>query len=117
MSRSRLAISMPWSRCGRGRRDVVNIAPPIRPAAHVGWDALRRNYDEFWATLDQLTVSMEQPTVVVKGSVAWVYGIERAQRRTKSGQVSDGTNFGTSIFVSEGGRWLMVFHQAALIPQ
>jgi len=49
--------------------------------------------------------------------VAWVYGIENAHRRTKGGENSGGPNFGTSIFVNEGGRWLMVFHQAALIPQ
>jgi hypothetical protein len=59
---------------------------------------------------------MEQPTITIRGDVAWVHGIENAQRRTKNGQTSGGTNFGTSIFVKEGGRWLMVFHQAALIP-
>lgn len=67
--------------------------------------------------MDQLTVSMEKPTIVIKGPVAWVYGIENAQRRTKGGETSGGPNFGTSIFVNEGGHWLMVFHQAALIPQ
>jgi len=107
------AMEKVWSRTA----DVVNIAPPIRPVANVGWDAVKKNYDGFWATLDQLTVSMEKSTIVIKGQVAWVYGIENAQRRTKSGETSGGPNFGTSIFVNESGRWLMVFHQAASIPQ
>ena len=112
-ARDHRAMSQVWSLSG----DAVNIAPPIRPTAHVGWNAVKKNYEDFWGTLDQLTVSMEKPTIVVKGQVAWVYGIENAQRRTKAGETSGGPNIGTSIFVSEGGRWLMVFHQAALIPQ
>jgi len=97
--------------------DVVNIAPPIRPVTHVGWDAVRKNFVEFWGTLDHLSVSMEQPTIVIKDQVAWVYGIENAQRRVRNGEPSGGPNFGTSIFVNDNGRWFMVFHQAALIPQ
>ena len=95
---------------------AVNVAPPIRPAAHTGWDAIKKNYAGFWGTLDELTVSMEAPEIHVHGSVAWVYGIEQAKRRAKDGTVSTGKNFGTSIFIKENNRWLMVFHQAALIP-
>lgn len=94
----------------------TNVAPPIKPVAHVGWDAIKNNYQTYWATLDDLAVSMTEPRAVIRGSVAWVYGIEQARRRAKSGQVSGGPNFGTSIFVSEGSQWLMVFHQTALIP-
>jgi ketosteroid isomerase-like protein len=95
---------------------ATNVAPPVRLAAHAGWDSVRKNYQDFWNTLDELTVSMPQPTIHVNGSVAWVYGIENANRRTKSGQSSSGPNFGTSIFVKEDGRWLMIFHEAALLP-
>lgn len=97
--------------------DDVNVAPPVRPAAHVGWTEVRKTYETFWSTLDELTVSMQSPTVKVEGNVGWVYGVEQAKRRTKDGQVSGGPNFGTSIFVKRNGRWLMVFHQAALMPQ
>jgi ketosteroid isomerase-like protein len=97
--------------------DDVNVAPPIRPAAHVGWTELKKNYEAFWGTLDELIVSMDNPAIKVEGNVAWVYGTEQAKRRTKDGQVSGGPNFGTSIFVKRNGRWLMVFHQAALMPQ
>lgn len=97
--------------------DDVNVAPPVRPAAHVGWTEVKKTYESFWATLDELTVSMENPTIKVEGNVAWAYGTEQAKRRTKDGQVSAGPNFGTSIFVKRNSRWLMVFHQAALMPQ
>jgi ketosteroid isomerase-like protein len=97
--------------------DDVNVAPPVRPTAHVGWDAIKKNYQAFWGTLDELTVAMENPAVNIEGNVAWVYGIEHAKRRSKDGQVGGGPNFGTSIFVKKNGQWLMVFHQAALMPQ
>jgi ketosteroid isomerase-like protein len=96
--------------------NAVNVAPPIRPAAHTGWETIKKNYLDFWGTLDELTVSMADPRIEVHGTVAWVYGVEQSQRRAKNGQASGGPNFGTSIFVKEGGRWLMMFHQAALIP-
>lgn len=110
-ARDLVAMERVWS---RSQRDV-NVAPPIRPAAHVGWETIKNNYRTFWATLDELTVSMPEPQIHVHGTVAWVYGIEHAKRKAKDGQVSGGPNFGTSIFVKEGGRWLMTFHQAALM--
>jgi ketosteroid isomerase-like protein len=106
------AMERVWARSPRD----VNVAPPIKPAAHTGWDTIKQNYQTFWATLDELTVSMAEPHVVIHESVAWAYGIEQSKRKAKDGQVSGGSNFGTSIFIKEGGRWLMAFHQAALIP-
>jgi ketosteroid isomerase-like protein len=111
-ARDLIAMERVWARSSRD----VNVAPPIKPAAHTGWDTIKKNYQTFWATLNELTVSMAEPHVVIRGPVAWVYGIEQSQRKAKSGQTSGGPNFGTSIFIKEGGRWLMVFHQAALIP-
>lgn len=111
-ARDLAAMERVWARSPRD----VNVAPPIKPAAHTGWDTIKKNYQTFWATLDELTVSMEEPQIVVHGSVAWVYGIEQAKRRAKNGETSAGPNFGTSIFIKDGGGWLMVFHQAALIP-
>ena len=107
------AMERIWAR----RPQDVNIAPPIRPAAHIGWEIIKKNYQTFWSTLDELTVSMAEPSIKIHGSVAWVYGIEQSKRKTKKGEASEGQNFGTSIFIKEDGRWLMVFHQAALIPK
>jgi len=107
------AMEKVWSQSD----DDVNVAPPIRPAAHVGWPAIKKQYETFWATLDELTVSMENPTIKIEGNVAWIYGTEQAKRKPKGGEVGSGPNFGTSIFVKRDGNWLMVFHQAALIPQ
>jgi ketosteroid isomerase-like protein len=96
--------------------EAVNIAPPTRPVAHVGWPAIRRNYEQFWSTLRFLAVEMNTPSIAMRGDTAWVYGIETTQRFTADGGAQEGKNYGTSIFVKSGGRWLMAFHQAAPIP-
>jgi hypothetical protein len=84
--------------------------------AHVGWTAIRRNYEQFWSTLTQLTVKMDAPSITIRDGTAWVYGIETTQRVTTDSKIQAGKNYGTSIFVKNEGRWQMVFHQAAPIP-
>jgi ketosteroid isomerase-like protein len=96
--------------------DNILIAPPVNPVTHVGWDAIKRNWERYWAMFDALSVSMQEPTVNVNGPVAWVHGIETSKRRSKSGETTQSTNYGTNIFVKHDDGWRMVFHQAALIP-
>jgi len=96
--------------------DNILIAPPVDPITYVGWDAIRRNWEHYWARFEDLRVSMTEPTVNINGPVAWVHGIETSQRRAKDGKISRSTNYGTNIFVKHDDGWRMVFHQAALIP-
>jgi ketosteroid isomerase-like protein len=96
--------------------DNMLIAPPSNPHAHVGWAAIKRNWQAYWPVFDDYSVSMRVKKVNISGPVAWVHGIEMPKRRKKSGEVSTGQNYGTNIFVNRNGRWLMVFHQAAEIP-
>ena len=96
--------------------DNILIAPPSNPHVWVGWAAIKKNWEAYWPTFDQYVVSMRIKKVNISGPVAWVHGIETSKRRTKSGEVTSGHNYGTNIFVHRGGRWLMVFHQAAEIP-
>ena len=55
--------------------DDVNVAPPAKPVAHVGWPAIKKNYETFWLTSDEFTISMENPPSGSKdrllGSTAW----------------------------------------------
>ncbi len=95
--------------------DIILIAPPVRPVAHLGWEAIKKQFDEYWPTFEQLDVSMEPEAIRINGGVAWVYGVEMAQRRTKTGQTSSSFNVGTNIFVNELGRWLLAFHQSSAI--
>jgi len=96
--------------------EATNIAPPIRPLAHAGWPAIRRNYEQFWGSLSSLTVTMSDPIITVRGDVAWVHGVEQARRTALDGATSGGFNYGSSIFIRRDNRWWMVFHQASVIP-
>lgn len=111
-ARDLVTMEQLWSRSP----DDVNVAPPIRPVAHIGWAAVKGNYEEYWSSLDALNVSMDNPTIKVQGDTSWVFGIAQAARRFKDGRASSGPTFDTSIFVRRGGRWLMIFHQSALMP-
>jgi ketosteroid isomerase-like protein len=97
--------------------DNILIAPPGNPHAHVGWTAIKRNWEAYWPTFDQFRVSMRVTKVNIGGPVAWVHGIETSRRRKKTGEVSNSRNFGTNIFVNRDGRWMMAFHQSAVISR
>jgi hypothetical protein len=96
--------------------DNILIAPPTNPMTHVGWDAIKRNWEAYWPTFSHFTVSMTVTTININGPVAWVHGIETSRRRNTAGYVSSSRNYGTNIFVNHDGRWLMAFHQSAIIP-
>ena len=111
-ARDMQAMEKVWTRAN----DNILIAPPVDPVTHVGWDAIKRNWERYWAKFETLSVTMEAPTVNVNGPVAWVHGTEHSKRRSKTGDVTRSTNYGTNIFVKHDDHWFMVFHQAALIP-
>jgi ketosteroid isomerase-like protein len=95
----------------------ILIAPPTNPITHVGWEAIKRNWEDYWPTFSQFSVSMVVTGVNVNGPVAWVHGVESSRRRSKLGEVTSSRNYGTNIFVNYDGIWLLEFHQSALIPE
>ena len=106
------AIQKVWS----SAPDIQNIGPRSK-TADVGWEAQKKSYEMTFDAFPELKVSMPEARVKVNGSTAWVSGIEHAERKTKKGESVKGSNIGTTIFVKQGGRWLMVYHHASAIPQ
>jgi ketosteroid isomerase-like protein len=111
-ARDLLAMQKVWT----GGSDNILIAPPNNPVTHIGWAAISRNWEQYWSKFVEFNVSMHASSINVVGPVAWVHGIEKSQRRMKSGETSSSTNLGTNIFVSYTGPWLMVFHQSVAMP-
>jgi len=107
------AMAKVWS-CAA---DNILIAPPTNPITHVGWEAIKQNWETYWSLFSNLTVSMTVTTININGPVAWVHGIETSHRRSKTGGVSSSRNYGTNIFVNRDGRWLLAFHQSSIIPE
>jgi hypothetical protein len=62
----------------------VNVAPPTKPVAHVDWDAIKRNYQAYWATLDDLVVSMADPQVVLRGPSPGYTGPNKRNEQSKA---------------------------------
>ena len=96
--------------------DIQNIGPRSK-TIDVGWNAMKKGFEAVFDNFPELKVSMEQPRIKINGSTAWVSGIEKAQRKNKAGEAGTGTNLGTSIFVKQSGRWLMVYHHASAVPE
>jgi hypothetical protein len=38
--------------------DNMLIAPPTNPRTHVGWAAIKRNWESYWPTFDKFKVSL-----------------------------------------------------------
>jgi len=96
--------------------DNMLIAPPTNPRTHVGWVAIKRNWESYWPMFDKFKVSVRVNKINISGPVAWVHCIETSRRRKKSGEMSSSRNYGMNIFAHRNDRWLMVFHQATVIP-
>ena len=72
---------------------------------------------ETFEMFPELKVTPEHVQIRIVGAVAWVSAIEDTERKTKAGERLTGSNFGTSIFEKEGGKWLMVYHHSSVIPK
>ena len=62
-SRDLGAMELVWT-CAA---DNILIAPPVNPHSHVGWTAIKRNWEAYWPTFDQFSVSMRVNKVNITG--------------------------------------------------
>ena len=96
--------------------DIENIGP-FSKTAHVGWDAIKKRFEETFGNVSELKDSMEQPRIKINGNIAWVSGIEQGESKDKAGTLHSDTNLATNIFEKKAGDWLMVYHHASRVPQ
>ena len=76
------AMEMVWT-CGA---DNILIAPPVNPVTHIGWEAIKRNWENYWPTFNKFSVSMTVTAVNINGPVAWVHGIENVTPANEGGR-------------------------------
>jgi ketosteroid isomerase-like protein len=92
----------------------------VHPASKVlivGWDAVRKSWEETFARFAEISVSMKEPQIHVAQNVAWVVGIESAQGKFKNGDAVSFTAFTTNMYEKRDGRWFMVLHTTSRVPQ
>jgi len=90
---------------------------PRNTQVDVGLEAFRKDMQETFEMFPELKVVPEHVQIRIVGTVAWISDIENTERKTKAGERLTGSNFGTSIFEKEGGKWLMVYHHSSVIPK
>ncbi len=88
--------------------DSVNNVEPQHTAFDVGWNATKRSFEKDFVSSLVIASSMGERQIHVNGKVAWVNGVENGLRLTSSGEKRLFTNFVTTIFLNQNGRWLVV---------
>lgn len=111
-ARDVVAMQKVWS----SDPEIQNIGPRNKTIT-VGWDNIKKGFEGTFDSFPELKVSMMEPRLKIVGAVAWVSGIEQAQRKDKTGASISGANLATGIFQKQDGRWLLVYHHASVIPQ
>jgi ketosteroid isomerase-like protein len=98
---------------------VINIGPVSKSIA-VGYeDAVTKyygnNFNNVFSAVSASMVSTAQ--LQTDGKLAWVVGTENAKLTFKTGEVREFVTFTTNVFEKDGDRWLMVSHQAGIVPK
>ena len=95
----------------------VTLAGPRSKSFTVGWDAVKK----YWEDADKLFLerraSLSDSTLHVSGNVAWEVGRESGQSKMKDGNTIPINILVTRIYEKVGGRWVIVSHHAQNIPQ
>lgn len=98
---------------------VTNIGPVSKSIA-VGYDDavtkyFSNNFNNVFSAVNASMTSIAQ--IQTDGKLAWVVGTENAKLTFKTGEVREFTTFTTNVFEKDGNRWLMVSHQAGVVPK
>jgi ketosteroid isomerase-like protein len=88
---------------------------PLSTTIVVGWEGVQKAWEMRFSQFDRVTISAPELHIHTNGNVAWAVGIEKVQLLRKNGETLSFDAFVTNVFEKEGGRWLMVSHQATPI--
>jgi uncharacterized protein (TIGR02246 family) len=110
------AMEAVWSRDA----DPVLIAPASRSPV-VGWEAVRRSFEEAWRRFAEFSVTVREPMRVRVGRegalVVAVTPVRTKLRGGGGGNAVSYTALGTTVFERRDGRWLVVHHHASQVPR
>jgi len=90
---------------------------PAGTSLAVGWEAVRRSYEEVFGRYAELSVAMAAPEVRIAPGGALVVGVEAVRGRLATGEAVSFAVFGTNVFERRDGRWLLVHHHGSRVPQ
>lgn len=97
--------------------DVISIQPRDKSIS-VGWDAVKKNWENTFACCSELKVTETAgPYIQVRGDLAWATGIEEAMIKTKTGQTFTAPTYDAMIFEKRGDQWVLVSQIALRVPK
>ena len=83
----------------------------------VGWEAVRRGFEEAWPRFEAFSVTVNEPVQVRVGQGGAVAAVTPVRQKVRGGAALDYTALATLAFERREGRWLLVHHHASRVPQ
>ncbi len=80
-----------------------------------GWEEIRESWAKIFRSTEFMRVTISRPLVKVLENVAWVSCIENVTSSYEGG-FATAVIEATNIFVRRNGKWRMVHHHAAPLP-
>ena len=97
---------------------MIHPTGPQGRAPVVGWEAVRRSFEEAWTRFEVFAVTVNEPVQVRVGQVGAVaVAVTPVRQKVRGGAALDYTALATFAFERRGGRWLLVHHHASRAPQ
>ena len=97
--------------------DYVTFVGPRSKSIIVGWDALKKYFEENNKRFSQRNVSLGEQRIHVNGNLAWEMGVETGDVKLKDGTPVKTDYIVTRVYEKIGGRWLIVSHHVQPKPQ
>jgi ketosteroid isomerase-like protein len=99
------------------RSHVIYYNPRTKDAA-VGYDEVMDAWASLFDRLSKITISTSDVKVRTDGKLAWVVAIESAEvQPSRGGEPQKINTVATNVFEKLRGHWLMISHQAQMIPE
>jgi ketosteroid isomerase-like protein len=94
---------------------AIKTDPGAR-ALNLGWDEIRKSWQEVLDQYKVLSVSTREPQIHVAQNVAWLVGVQTVAGTLKNGNKVTLVSFTTEIYEKRNGQWLMVAHINSRVP-
>ena len=110
------AMEAVWSRDAEPM--MIHPVGPQARAPMVGWEAVRRGFEEAWPRFEVFAVAVNEPVQVRVGQGGAVaVAVTPVRQKVRGGAALAYTALATFAFERRDGRWLLVHHHASRAPQ
>jgi ketosteroid isomerase-like protein len=111
--RNEAAMGQAWA-----HTPYVAVIHPGGKAAIIGGDAVQKDWAGAFKQYPVIAVTPSEPIAFHRnGNTAWVVNTEAVHIKDTGGKESQFTALATNVYEFQDGHWLMVVHQASLVPQ